>query len=298
MRRLIYCRFSIFPERDYGLVADFGNAKGPGKYDTLSKLMPRATAIHQWVAIDDEGIINNEDSKRCLNMARDNGFDGPVMLLGGHPYQQYRDSRELWDAVDELRGEVRPYSVTVSPAEAQPPVTKKGNKIMVSAAVSTVTLMKALGKPMYELDAASGQQTGAPVEPATIDLLNVPATAATHDFHSFDLSVYHLPNIERTYLAELRAAFEEAEVELFQLLIDTGDVDSVDPGDRNAGIAHIKFWMEIAVELGARGVRYVPGDGEPTPERIRASGEAFRELFDFAVDLGLKPATEITGTST
>ncbi|MCY3778805.1 MAG: TIM barrel protein [Chloroflexi bacterium] len=163
---------------------------------------------------------------------------------------------------------------------------------MVSAAVSTVTLMKALGKPMYVLDAASGQQTGAPVEPATIDLLNVPATAATHDFHSFDLSVYHLPNIELAYLAELRAAFEEAEVELFQLLIDTGDVDSVDPGDRNAGIAHIKFWMEIAVQLGARGVRYVPGDGEPTSETIRSSGEAFRELFDFAVDLGLKPATE------
>ena len=94
-------------ERDYGVVADFGNAKGPGKYDTLSRLMPRATAIHQWVAIDDDGVINDEDSKRCLNMARDSGFDGPVMLLGGHPYQLYRDTREMWDAVAELRGEVR-----------------------------------------------------------------------------------------------------------------------------------------------------------------------------------------------
>ena len=40
-------------------------------------------------------------------MARDSGFDGPVMLLGGKPYQQYRDTRALWDAVDELRGEAR-----------------------------------------------------------------------------------------------------------------------------------------------------------------------------------------------
>ena len=94
-------------EREYGLVADFGNAKGPKKYDTLSRLMPRATAIHQWVAIDEGGQINDEDSKRCLNMARENGFDGPVMLLGGQPYQLYRDTREMWDAVDELRGEVR-----------------------------------------------------------------------------------------------------------------------------------------------------------------------------------------------
>ncbi len=94
-------------ERDYGVVADFGNANGPNKYDILEKLMPRATAIHQWVAIDDDGALNVEDSKRCLNIARDSGFDGPVMLLGGHPYQLYRDTREMWDAVDELRGEVR-----------------------------------------------------------------------------------------------------------------------------------------------------------------------------------------------
>lgn len=163
---------------------------------------------------------------------------------------------------------------------------------MVSAAVSTVTLTKALGSPMYELDSDTGQQTGVPSEPPSIDLLDVPAKAAAHGFHSFDLSVYHLPSIERGYLFDLRSAFEDAGVELFQLLIDTGDVDSADPDEQETGIAHIKGWMEIAVELGARGVRYVPGDGEPTPETIRASGEAFRELFDFAVDLGLKPATE------
>ena len=163
---------------------------------------------------------------------------------------------------------------------------------MVSAAVSTVTLMKALGKPMYEFDAATGQQAGEPVETATIDLLDVPAKAASRGFHSFDLSVYHLPSIERGYLADLRAAFEEATVELFQLLIDTGDVDSTDPDARDAGITHIKFWMDVAVELGATGVRYVPGDGEPMPETIRASGEAFRELADYAVACGLRPATE------
>ena len=163
---------------------------------------------------------------------------------------------------------------------------------MVSAAVSTVTLMKQLGSPMYELDLEAERQTGAPVEPPSIDLLDVPAKAASRDFHSFDLSVYHLPSIERSYLADMRAAFEDAGVELFQLLIDTGDVDSADPDARAAGVTHIKRWMEIAVDLGARGVRYVPGDGEPTPATICTTGEAFRELFDFAVDLGLKPATE------
>ena len=163
---------------------------------------------------------------------------------------------------------------------------------MVSAAVSTVTLMKALGSPMYEFDAASGRQTGAPVEPATIDLLDIPAAAAAHGFRSFDLSVYHVPSVEPEYLADLRSAFEEAGVELFQLLIDTGDIDSADGSEQAAGIAHIKRWMEIAVELGATGVRYVPGDSEATPATIRASAEAFRELADYAVECGLRPATE------
>jgi len=94
-------------ERDYGLVADFGNARGPNKYSTLEKLMPRATAIHQWVAVDDDGALDFDDAKRCLQMARDNGFEGPVMLLGGHPYDVYRGSRDLGEAVDELRSEVK-----------------------------------------------------------------------------------------------------------------------------------------------------------------------------------------------
>ncbi|MCY4538529.1 MAG: TIM barrel protein [Chloroflexi bacterium] len=163
---------------------------------------------------------------------------------------------------------------------------------MVRAAVSTVTLAKALGNPRFELDADGAQQVGSAAEPATIDLLDVPAAAAARGFHSFDLSVYHLPSIDSGYLVDLRSAFEEAQVELFQLLIDTGEVASTDPDERGAGIAHIKRWMEIAVNLGATGVRYVPGDSEPSPETIRASVEAFRELADYAVECGLRPATE------
>ena len=163
---------------------------------------------------------------------------------------------------------------------------------MVCTAVSTVTLAKALGSPRYLLDADAGKQVGTVAQPPAIDLLDVPAAAAARGFHSFDLSVYHLPSIERGYLADLRSAFEAAKVELFQLLIDTGDVDSPDSDERGAGIAHIKRWMEIAVELGASGVRYVPGDSEATPATIRASAEAFRELADYAVECGLRPATE------
>ena len=163
---------------------------------------------------------------------------------------------------------------------------------MVTAAVSTVTLTKALGSPRYVLDADAAQQVGSMGETPTIDLLDAPAAAAARGFHSFDLSVYHLPSIDSGYLAELCSAFKEAKVELFQLLIDTGEVASPDPDERVAGIRHIKRWMDIACVLGATGVRYVPGDSEPTPESIRFSAEAFRDLADYAFECGLRPATE------
>ena len=94
-------------ERDYGLVADFGNARGPDKYETLEKIMPRATSIHAWAEVDDDGDLISEDFQRCLTMARDNGFDGPIMLQSGYPVDVFQRTREVWTRVDEMRDEVR-----------------------------------------------------------------------------------------------------------------------------------------------------------------------------------------------
>ncbi|MCY3831629.1 MAG: TIM barrel protein, partial [Chloroflexi bacterium] len=115
---------------------------------------------------------------------------------------------------------------------------------------------------------------------------------AAHGYDCYDLTMLLLPSIDRGYLAEVRAAFEDAKVEIFQLLIDTGEVGSPDPDERQAGIDHSKFWIEIAAQLGASGVRYVPGDSPATPENMSATAAAFRQLFDFAQSYGLKPATE------
>ena len=171
------------------------------------------------------------------------------------------------------------------------------------AAVSSVTINKLLGFVTYLLDDASSKIIKAPAidstrpagwvfETPSHTLLELPAEMAAHGFDCYDLTMLHLPSIERSYLADLRSAFEESNVEIFQLLIDTGEVGSPDPQESSAGIEHTMFWIEIACELGASGVRYVPGDSEPTPETIRKTAVAFRELYDFAVGHGLKPATE------
>lgn len=166
---------------------------------------------------------------------------------------------------------------------------------MVRIALSTasVHLAAALGRPRYELSDGGKQvvKTAGEATPA-LDLLDVPATLAAHGIYTADLCIQHIPSIDSDYLAELRAAFVSAGVEIYQLLIDLGDVSSPNPQIRAADMAMTKRWIEIASELGAGGVRYVPGDSEPSPETLHLAGEAFRKLADYAVQWGIKPATE------
>ena len=66
-----------------GLCADFGNYKGPGKYDALRAILPRATTIHAhaataWLRPD---ATDAGDLRRCLDLARETGFAGPYVLI-------------------------------------------------------------------------------------------------------------------------------------------------------------------------------------------------------------------------
>ena len=164
---------------------------------------------------------------------------------------------------------------------------------MVRVALSSWSLHDALGRLWNELD--TDGKTLVPKSEAvapTLDLLDMPAAIAAHGIHTLDICHFHLPSIEDSYLAELRSALADAHVELVQLLIDSGELCHPDPEKRRADVEMNKRWMEIAYKLGATGVRYVPGGCEPTPETIHLSGEAFRELADFAEQCHLEPATE------
>lgn len=175
--------------------------------------------------------------------------------------------------------------------------------MVARAAVSTVTLKNAVGFQAYALDLEQDKMVEKPHEhlspppgynpaQATLDLLDVPAEVAANGYDCFDLSILAVRSIEREYLAELRSAFEDAGVEIFQLLVDMGEIGSPDPDERAASIKLTKRLMEVSSELGARGIRYVPGYTEPTSENMPSWAEAFRELADYAAQCGLRPATE------
>ena len=166
---------------------------------------------------------------------------------------------------------------------------------MVRAGLSSFSLHLPdafLGDPWFELDEGGKSVSGSFKATPKLNLLDFPAKVAAHGIHCVDLCIQHIPNIEPGYLAELRSAFESANVELYQLLVDIGEIASSDAEERAASIKLTRRWMEIAAELGSSGIRYVPGESAPNPENIRASGEAFRELYDYGVACGLEPATE------
>ena len=63
-----------------GLNLDFGNWTGPGKYEALARIAPLAEGSHAKAHFND-GDIDADDFKRCLQLTRDAGFSGPYTLV-------------------------------------------------------------------------------------------------------------------------------------------------------------------------------------------------------------------------
>lgn len=174
---------------------------------------------------------------------------------------------------------------------------------MFRPALSTASihLSDLLGNPWYQLtedanDVELGPNPFASVQTfdrnPSLQLINLPKTLNNNGIHTVDLCIQHIPSIQTTYLDELRSEFESNKVELYQILIDVGNVSSMDTAEHTQSVSTTKRWMEIASHLGATGVRYVPGDSLPTAETIAMSSTAFTDLADYADSLKLIPATE------
>src|SRR5450432_890749 len=129
--------------------------------------------------------------------------------------------------------------------------------------VSTWSLHRTLGRPdIY------GVEAGFHIPSAThgrgaLSLLELPARLATFGIHTLELCHFHLPSLDPGYLTELHSELTAAQVELFSLLIDDGDIVHATYADRD--LAWIRRWIEIAGTLGARCTRVIAGKSAPTP---------------------------------
>jgi sugar phosphate isomerase/epimerase len=66
---------------DLGLLADFGNWKGPSKYDGLARILARAEDTHAKASFTDQGSIDASDFRRCLAACDASGYAGPYTLI-------------------------------------------------------------------------------------------------------------------------------------------------------------------------------------------------------------------------
>jgi sugar phosphate isomerase/epimerase len=88
---------------EVGLLADFGNWKGPGKYADLAAIFGRAEDSHAKAHFPRVGEMDADDFGRCLAIADQAGYRGPYTLIYEGP-----DADE-WEAVAMERDYVREY---------------------------------------------------------------------------------------------------------------------------------------------------------------------------------------------
>lgn len=84
-----------------GLMLDFGNWKGEGKYEDLAHIAPRAESCHTKAAFTN-GKIEREAYLQCLEITRKADFGGPYTLI-------YDSGGDEWNGLSLEREVVEPF---------------------------------------------------------------------------------------------------------------------------------------------------------------------------------------------
>ena len=156
--------------------------------------------------------------------------------------------------------------------------------------VSTWSLHRQLGCPDFY-----GPEEGKQIPVAThgrgeISLLEVPARVAKFGINTLELCHFHIPSLDKGYLNELQGALEGANVELFSLLIDHGDITHPEYADRD--LDWINEWIEIAGMLGATCARVIAGKAAPSTQALEMSRNGLQQLAERAESNGVRLMTE------
>ncbi|HLV36359.1 MAG TPA: sugar phosphate isomerase/epimerase [Spirillospora sp.] len=123
--------------------------------------------------------------------------------------------------------------------------------------VSTWSLHRLLGPVYWDSPANPNRLAEEPYGPGCMTLLEVPQKIAKLDIRTLEICHFHLPSRDTAYLNDLRAALDEAGVELFSLLIDDGDITH--PEHQTRDLNWICGWLDTAAALGARCARVIAG---------------------------------------
>ena len=157
-------------------------------------------------------------------------------------------------------------------------------------AVSTWSLHRTLGRLTPYGPEANGQVPARTPAPAALSLLELPARLAAFGIHKVEICHFHLPSREPAYLQQLRTALEKAEVTLWQLLIDAGDITHPEHAARD--LAWTESWIDVAASLGATRARVSAGKAEPSTATLATSHAALAHLAEYAAQRNVRLMTE------
>ena len=98
-----------------GLCADFGNYRGPTRYDDLQAILPRAVSVHAKADATAPGAMDVASFRRLLDLAQGAGFDGTYVLI----FDDEGDEREsLLQRADVVRPYLSSTQVRSSPSSS------------------------------------------------------------------------------------------------------------------------------------------------------------------------------------
>jgi len=148
---------------------------------------------------------------------------------------------------------------------------------------SSWSLNRTLGAPNY--DALLGK-TEREATPHALSLLELPARLSEMGVRRLEICHFHLPSRDPEFVAQLRAALDEANVELWSLLIDGGDITHPQNGARD--VEWTQGWIDIAADLGACHARVIAGKAAPTDDNLKLSRDRLKTLCAHAKTRGVR----------
>jgi sugar phosphate isomerase/epimerase len=91
------CKFLLEASNgNVGFTADFGNFPLPAKYDELAAVLPSAESIHAKARCDENGNLDVEEFRKCLDLMVNAGYEGPITLV-------YDGPGDLWEGIKQTR---------------------------------------------------------------------------------------------------------------------------------------------------------------------------------------------------
>lgn len=166
---------------------------------------------------------------------------------------------------------------------------------MTFFSVSTWSLHRLLG-PMHKIvwdEERNMHLTEIQQQDHVIQLLELPKILAEKGFSALEVCYFHFHRTDQPYLDCFKKACEEANIRIYTLLMDYGDLSSPDENRVQADIQLIKKWIDIAAIIGAERVRIIGSEAEPTNrEALKRMSKHLNELVSYAEEQGVKILTE------